>query len=97
MTNEELQHKYQRLRTESEITRRRRSSASFAARKALSEITEDDIKLLSTVVPEIRIIVAYTQAEIEENKNGEVALIEHVKDQLRDFAEKRLTFFEEKL
>lgn len=97
MTVAELQQKYQKVRTESEFIRRKKSSAAFNARKALSEITKEDLELLSPIAPEIRIIVAFTQEEIADNKNGEVAMIERVKEQLRTFAEQRLTFYEEHL
>lgn len=95
--NDVLIQKLNRLRTELEVDKRRRMEEIQKIKAALSEIDKEDIELLDSVVPGLKVIVNYSIEDLRSNPNGELDNIKSVADTLRSFIEQRLSYYEEEV
>lgn len=95
--NDALIQRLNRLRTELEVDKRRRTEEIQKIKSALSEIDKEDIELLDSVVPGLKVIVNYSIEDLRSNSNGELDNIKSVADTLRSFIEQRLSYYEEEV
>ena len=95
--NDVLIQRLNRLRTELEVDKRRRMEEIQKIKAALSEIDKEDIELLDSVVPGLKVIVNYSIEDLRSNPNGELDNIKSVADTLRSFIEQRLSYYEEEV
>ncbi len=95
--NDVLIQRLNRLRTELEVDKRRRMEEIQNIKAALSEIDKEDIELLDSVVPGLKVIVNYSIEDLRSNPNGELDNIKSVADTLRSFIEQRLSYYEEEV
>lgn len=97
LTLKELNTRYKGLETECEIARRRRQEEAKSAVQSLSKISPAQVEKLSCICPEISIICSYTEDDIIQDKNGEIATINLVREKLHSYLESRLAYYEEQL
>lgn len=95
--NDVLIQRLNRLRTELEVDKRRRTEEIQKIKSALSEIDKEDVELLDSVVPGLKVIVNYSIEDLRSNSNGELDNIKSVADTLRSFIEQRLSYYEEEV
>lgn len=95
--NDVLIQRLNRLRTELEVDKRRRTEEIQKIKSALSEIDKEDIELLDSVVPGLKVIVNYSIEDLRSNSNEELDNIKSVADTLRSFIEQRLSYYEEEV
>lgn len=92
-----IQQRVQALRTSYAIKESKRQEDAMAAKRSLDLISEEDISMLSGIVPELSTIVKYSVEDIRENKNGEADMIKSVRAKLMQYVEQRLSYYEEQL
>ena len=90
----ELSQRLKYIETEIEISQRRRKEEAEKAVKALSKISAEDIEMLDCIVPMLKFVVKYSEDDILKNANGEINNIQRVTDELRNYLEDRLTYYE---
>lgn len=93
----ELSKRLHSIQTEIEVRDRKRMEEAGKLVKALSAISKKDVEMLSNIVPELGVVVTYTEEQFLENKNGEVQMVQNVMNKLRTYLEQRLSFYEENL
>ena len=93
----EIMSRVQRLRTEVEVRGRRWEEELAKAQRGLASLSEEDVAMLSKVVPGLAVIKNYTAEDIRRDREGTVANIKRVLEELCEYTEKRLTYYEERL
>lgn len=93
----QLSSRLQKLTTEYEIAMRSRKEEAAKAVSALSKIAKEDVDLLAPIAPKLRIVVEYTEEDLIQNVNGEVATLSEVMSQLDSYLDARLRFYEDQL
>lgn len=93
----QLSERLSKIELEYNLALRRREEGVKKAIKALREITPDDVELLQGVVPGLATVVHYTEQDLMDNLQGEVAMVQKVTEDLAGYLEHRLRFYEEQL
>ena len=96
-TVSQLSSRLSKIETEYTVASRRRAEGANKAYRALSEISDADVELVKAIVPEILVVKTYTEQDLVANLNGEVETVRRVADDLRNYIEHRLAFYEEQL
>lgn len=93
----QLSERLSKIELEYNLAVRKREDGVKKAIRALSEITPEDVELLQGVVPGLAVVTQYTEKDLMENLQGEVAMVQQVVHELTDYLEHRLRFYEEQL
>lgn len=94
---EDMLARMNKCKTECVYSQRRWEEAAQVAVKALSGMKDEHVERLLDVVPNLKIIRTYTVEQINENKNGELKLVQETLQALLKFAEDGISFLEAQL
>lgn len=75
----------------------RRAEVAKQLYETLSSIPQEDIRRYSEVIPEFGFIVSLTEQQLLDNKNGELALVSKVYNELTHVLDMKLLEYEEAL
>lgn len=87
----------QQLRTNAAILNNTKAQEAARAVKGIAMLSEEDVAELAPIMPELPLIRKYTEEEIIANAHGEIRTICNVRQQLSDYLESRLAYYEGKL
>ena len=93
----QLSSRLRNIETEYTVAIRKREDGVNKAFRALSDISASDMELVRSIAPSLVIAKTFTAKDIMENQHGEVECIHKAAEELREYVERRLDFYEEQL
>lgn len=93
----QLSSRLNKIEMEYTVAARKRKDGASKAFQAISSISEEDVEMLKTVVPNLVVVRSFTEQDLFDNTNDEVGQIRQVAEELRQYIERRLSFYEEQL
>lgn len=94
---EKLTIRLNKCKGEYVYSKRKREEDIQVAVRAFQSISDEDVEILSAVIPQLRVMKQYTEKELSENLHGEIGTVREVAQALKRYVEDRLNFLEAQL